>query len=66
MDKECIGMWRTIIDNLFTQDQASFRELVARATVTPNAALSFFGNHEQVRKYGILIFFKKDKNVLKN
>jgi hypothetical protein len=49
MASECVGNWRIIIDNLFTQDQASFRELMARAVVTPSAAISIFGNHEQVR-----------------
>jgi hypothetical protein len=49
MASECAGNWRIIIDNLFTQDHASFRELMARATVTSSATISIFGNHEQVR-----------------
>ena len=48
MASECAGNWRIIVDNLFTQDQASFRELMARAVVTPSATINIFGNHEQV------------------
>lgn len=44
----CVGTWRIIIDNLLTQDQGSFRELMARATVTSTPTLNLFGNQETV------------------
>ena len=50
MDISCIGSWRTIIDNLMTQDNTSFKELMARvAGLSQSASINIFANREQVR-----------------
>ena len=49
MDISCIGSWRTIIDNLMTQDNTSFKELMARvAGLSQSASINIFANREQV------------------
>lgn len=48
MDISCIGSWRTIIDNLMTQDNTSFKELMARvAGLSQSASINIFANREQ-------------------
>lgn len=50
MDITCIGSWRTIIDNLMTQDNTSFKELMTRvAGLSQSASINIFANREQVR-----------------
>ena len=50
MDITCIGSWRTIIDNLMTQDNTSFKELMTTvAGLSKSASISIFANREQVR-----------------
>ena len=50
MDITCIGSWRTIIDNLMTQDNTSFKELMTVVTgLSKSASISLFANREQVR-----------------
>ena len=50
MDITCIGSWRTIIDNLMTQDNTSFKELMTMvAGLSKSASISLFANREQVR-----------------
>ena len=49
MDISCIGSWRTILDNLMTQDNTSFKELMARvAGLSQSASINIFANREQV------------------
>lgn len=49
MDITCIGSWRTIIDNLMTQDTTSFKDLMARvAGFSQSASINIFANREQV------------------
>lgn len=49
MDITCIGSWRMIIDNLMTQDNTSFKELMARvAGLSQSASINIFANREQV------------------
>lgn len=49
MDISCIGSWRTIIDNLMTQDNTSFKELMTRvAGLSQSASINIFANREQV------------------
>ena len=59
MDISCIGSWRTIIDNLMTQDNTSFKELMARvAGLSQSASINIFANREQVKfVYLFYIFF---------
>lgn len=48
MDITCIGSWRTIIDNLMTQDNTSFKELMTMvAGLSKSASISLFANREQ-------------------
>jgi len=48
MDISCIGSWRTIIDNLMTQDNTSFKELMTRvAGLSQSASINIFANREQ-------------------
>lgn len=52
MDITCIGGWRTIIDNLMTQDNTSFKELMTRvAGLSQSASINIFANREQVLKF---------------
>lgn len=52
MDITCIGSWRTIIDNLMTQDNTSFKELMTRvAGLSQSASINIFANREQVLKF---------------
>lgn len=49
MDITCIGSWQTIIDNLMTQDNTSFKELMTRvAGLSQSASINIFANREQV------------------
>ena len=49
MDISCIGSWRTIIDNLMTQDNTSFKELMTRvAGLSQSASINIFANRELV------------------
>ena len=58
MDITCIGSWRTIIDNLMTQDNTSFKELMTRvAGVSQSASINIFANREQVLKYFFLLLY---------
>ncbi|XP_048577556.1 protein dopey-1 isoform X2 [Nematostella vectensis] len=48
MDITCIASWRTIIDNLMTQDRTSFKDLMAKvAGFGQSAAINIFANKEQ-------------------
>ena len=51
MDISCIGSWRTIIDNLMTQDNTSFKELMTRvAGLSQSASINIFANRELVHR----------------
>lgn len=57
MDISCIGSWRTIIDNLMTQDNTSFKELMTRvAGLSQSASINIFANREQV--HCLLCYFR--------
>lgn len=48
MDITCIASWRTIIDNLMTQDNTSFKELMTTvAGLSKSASINIFANREQ-------------------
>ncbi|KAK3711621.1 hypothetical protein QZH41_003795 [Actinostola sp. cb2023] len=48
MDISCIGSWRTIMDNLMTQDSTSFKDLMTRvAAFSQSASINIFANREQ-------------------
>ncbi|CAL8113746.1 unnamed protein product [Orchesella dallaii] len=50
---ECLGMWKIIVDNLFTQDRSTFSELITRLTQTTQMNSSALSN----------IFSSKDTEV---
>ena len=49
MDITCMESWCAIIDNLMTQDNTSFRDLMARvAAFSQSTSINIFANREQV------------------
>ena len=50
MDITCMASWRAIMDNLMTQDNTSFKELMTRVagSASQGTAINIFANREQV------------------
>ncbi|XP_053397950.1 protein dopey-1-like isoform X3 [Mercenaria mercenaria] len=47
MDMESIGYWVTIVDNLMTHDKTTYKDLMARVSMTQTGSLNLFSNKEQ-------------------
>jgi hypothetical protein len=48
MDSECFGHWKTIVDHLMTHDKNTFREFLAKMSVTQSSgALKLFSSKDQ-------------------
>ena len=61
MDITCIASWRTIIDNLMTQDNTSFKELMTTvAGLSKSASINIFANREQVRFF---VFIRESRRL---
>ncbi|KAK0181813.1 hypothetical protein PV327_000009 [Microctonus hyperodae] len=47
MTPACLPYWRTIIDNLMTHDNTTFRDLVNRVSIAQSSSISIFSSKEQ-------------------
>lgn len=47
MEVNCLSYWRTIVDNLMTHDNTTFRDLMSRVTMAQSGSLSIFSSREQ-------------------
>ncbi|XP_049819768.1 protein dopey-1 homolog isoform X3 [Aethina tumida] len=47
MDHQCLKFWRTIVDNLMTHDNTTFKDLMSRVTMTQSGSLNLFSSREQ-------------------
>lgn len=47
MDISCLPFWKTILDNLMTYDNTTFRELMGRVSLTQTGGLNIFTSREQ-------------------
>lgn len=47
MDVSCLPFWKTILDNLMTYDNTTFRELMGRVSLTQTGGLNIFTSREQ-------------------
>lgn len=47
MDLSCLPSWKTILDNLMTYDNTTFRELMGRVSLTQTGGLNIFTSREQ-------------------
>ncbi|KAL1122274.1 hypothetical protein AAG570_003679 [Ranatra chinensis] len=47
MEPRCIPYWKTIVDNLFSQEAGTFRELLVRVSTAQGNSLSIFSSKEQ-------------------
>ncbi|CAH0546183.1 unnamed protein product [Brassicogethes aeneus] len=47
MDHQCLKFWRTIVDNLMTHDNTTFKDLMSRVTMTQSGSLNLFTSREQ-------------------
>ncbi|KAK7864583.1 hypothetical protein R5R35_003176 [Gryllus longicercus] len=47
MEAHCLPLWRTIVDNLMTHDNTTFRDLMSRVSLAQSGSLSIFSSREQ-------------------
>lgn len=47
MTPACLPYWRTIIDNLMTHDNTTFRDLMNRVSIAQSSSISIFSSKEQ-------------------
>ncbi|KAJ9601413.1 hypothetical protein L9F63_000437, partial [Diploptera punctata] len=47
MEVNCLSYWRTIVDNLMTHDNTTFRDLMSRVSLAQSGSLSIFSSREQ-------------------
>ncbi|XP_054267327.1 protein dopey-1 homolog [Macrosteles quadrilineatus] len=47
METRTLAYWRTIVDNLMSQDTATFRDLMSRVSMSQGNSLSLFSSREQ-------------------
>ncbi|KDR16353.1 protein dopey-1 homolog isoform X2 [Zootermopsis nevadensis] len=47
MEANCLPYWKTIVDNLMTHDNTTFRDLMSRVSVAQSGSLSIFSSREQ-------------------
>ncbi|KAJ8674892.1 hypothetical protein QAD02_010678 [Eretmocerus hayati] len=47
MTAACLPFWRTIIDNLMTHDNTTFRDLLTKVSVAQSSSISIFSSKEQ-------------------
>ncbi|XP_043286527.1 protein dopey-1 homolog isoform X2 [Venturia canescens] len=47
MTPACLPYWRTIIDNLMTHDNTTFRDLMNRVSIAQSSGISIFSSKEQ-------------------
>ncbi|XP_064461644.1 protein dopey-1-like isoform X2 [Ornithodoros turicata] len=47
MDHQCLRHWQSIIDHLMTHDKTTFRDFLARFSLTQSGSLSIFSSKEQ-------------------
>ncbi|XP_011499422.1 PREDICTED: protein dopey-1 homolog [Ceratosolen solmsi marchali] len=47
MTAACLPFWRTIIDNLMTHDNTTFRDLLTKVSIAQSSSISIFSSKEQ-------------------
>ncbi|KAI5703359.1 hypothetical protein M8J75_010863 [Diaphorina citri] len=47
MELRCLRAWKSIVDNLMSQEPATFRDLMTRVSLSQSNSLSLFSNKEQ-------------------
>lgn len=47
MTEVCLGYWQITVDNLMTHDRSTFRDLMARVSMTQSGSLNLFSTKEQ-------------------